>query len=327
MALCVPLIACGGGQATVPPSAAGSTAPPALAATPPTEPVATDAAAQPIRIPLSGAAPGAIVLDGGTAWVLTGEGGTLLEVDLEARREVRAIDVGFGATHLALPLPGVAAVGRFDDSGTGGYTVLVDLATGTLRPVSTGEVGSLDGAAGVAWVLEKADRLVKVDAATGEVIDGTSIDVGENVHVEVRWAGGAAWVGSDGLPLVRVDEADLADHQAIEIDEGIPFLSADDRLWGAGPSQLWALDPATSEVTKRITLERLIEILALDIDGDEAWIAARRLGYLGTVLSLDIATGEVVGEVAVDLPAAIRIAPDRVWVASYSTNELLGFAR
>ena len=176
-------------------------------------------------------------------------------------------------------------------------------------------------------MLEKADRLVQVDGATGEVVDSTAVEVGENVHVEVRWAAGAAWVGSDGLPLVRVDGADLAEHETIEVDEGIPFLFEGGLLWGAGPAQLWALDPATSEVTRRIALDNLIEILALDIDGEEAWIAARRPGHVGTLLRLDLATGEVTSETPVDLPSAVRIGPDRAWVASYTTNELLGFAR
>jgi outer membrane protein assembly factor BamB len=281
-----------------------------------------------VRIPLSGATPDAIVLDGDTAWVLTGEGGTLLEVDLEAQAEVRSIDVGFGATHLALPLPGVAAVGRFDDSSTGGYCLMVSLETDDAYPVTTAELGSLSGGEdGVVWALEKADRLLKIDAATGAVLGSTAVEVGENVHVEVRWAGGAAWVGSDGLPLVRVDGDDLDDHRTIEVDEGIPFLFEGGLLWGAGPSQLWALDPATGEVTRRIALENLIEILALDIEGEEAWIAARRPGHVGTVLHLDLATEAVVGEVPIDLPAAVAIAPERVWVASYSTNELVGIER
>ena len=71
----------------------------------------------------------------------------------------------------------------------------------------------------------------------------------------------------------------------------------------------------------------LIEILAVDIEGDEAWIAARRPGYVGTLLRLDLASGEVVGEYPVSLPSAVRIGPDRVWVASYETKELLGFER
>jgi hypothetical protein len=285
-------------------------------------------AVAPVRIPLSGAAPDAIVLDDTTAWVLTGEGGTLLEVDLEAAREARAIEVGFGPTHLALPLPGLGAVGRFDDSTTGAFTLLVDLETGAIRPVAGGEVGALDaGESGAVWVLEKANRLVKLDAETGKEVGSTPVAVGEDVHVEVRWGAGAAWVGSDGLPLVRVDGDDLGRHEKIEVDEGIPFLFADGLLWGAGPSQLWAIDADTRRITRRIALEGLIEILALDIDGDDAWIAARHPGHVGTVVHLDLASEAVVQEVAIDLPAAIRIAPDRVWVASYTTNELVGIAR
>ena len=30
---------------------------------------------------------------------------------------------------------------------------------------------------------------------------------------------------------------------------------------------------------------------------------------------------------AIGMPAAVRIAPDRVWVASYTTNELVGLPR
>jgi outer membrane protein assembly factor BamB len=302
--------------------------PGATPAGPSAGPTASAEGGELVRIALSGAAPDAIVLDGHAAWVLTGEGGTLLEVDLEGAREVRAIDVGFGATHLALPLPGVAAVGRFDDSATGGFCLLVDLETGAIRPVRTTELGSLAaGEDGVVWALEKANRLVAIDAAEGNVVDTTAVEVGQNVHVEVRWAGGAAWVGSDGLPLVRVDGRDLAEHRTIEVDEGIPFLFEAGLVWGAGPSQLWALDPATGEIARRIGLENLIEILALDIDGDEAWIAARHPGHVGTVLRLDLATEAVLDEVPIDLPAAVAIASERVWVASYSTNELVGIDR
>lgn len=331
---CVALLGCGSGQSTgalaTSASPGGATAAPTGTATsvPTTRPPASAAAGEPVRIALSGAAPDAIALDGDTAWVLTGEGGTLIEVDLEARAEVRSIDVGFGATHLALPLAAVAAVGRFDNSSTGAYCVLVDLETGDVRPVQTTELGALTGGEdGVVWALEKADRLLKIDAATGDVLGRASVDVGENVHVEVRWAAGAAWVGSDGLPLVRVDGHDLDDHRTIEVDEGIPFLFAGGLLWGAGPSQLWALDPATGDITRRIALDNLIEILALDIEGDEAWIAARHPGHVGTLLRLDLATEAVVDEVPIDLPAAVTIAPDRVWVASYSTNELVGIER
>jgi outer membrane protein assembly factor BamB len=330
---CAALLGCGSGQSigapgTATPPAGATPYPGAASTADPTSTPSPSAVAGEVRVPLSGAAPDAIVADGDTAWVLTGEGGTLIEVDLDARAEVRAIDVGFGATHVALPLAGVAAVGRFDNSSTGAYCLLVDLETGDIRPVQTGELGALTaGETGVVWALEKADRLVKFDATTGEVLGSTRVEVGENVHVEVRWAGGAAWVGSDGLPLVRVDGDDLDEHRTIEVDEGIPFLFEGGLVWGAGPSQLWALDPATGEIMRRIALENLIEVLALDIDGDDAWIAARHPGHVGTVLHLDLASEAVVEEIPIDLPAAVAIAPERVWVASYSTKELVGIER
>jgi hypothetical protein len=313
---------------------AGSTTSPAAtstaASTAGVSPSARATAGAPVRIPLSGAAPAAIVLDGETAWVLTGEGGTLIEVDLAAAREVRAIEVGFGATHLAAAADGVMAVGRFDDSGSGAYCLLVDVAAGTVRPVETGELGALTaGSDGDVWALEKAGQLVRVDVGTAKVTGRTAAQVGENVHVEVQWGAGTAWVGSDGLPVVRFAPDNLGGPRTIEVDTGIPFRFEGGLMWGAGPTQLWAIDPATNQVKRRIPLANLIEILALDVDsaGGEAWLAVRHPGYVGAVLRLDLESGLVVEEHAVELPAAVRIGPDRVWVASYLSDELLGFER
>jgi hypothetical protein len=333
--LCLAVVGCGGPAASTSQPPLASTATPHAASTAPdSTPTRAPAASakpvagEPIRIALSGAAPDAVALDGDTAWVLSGEGGTLMEVDIVAGREVRAIDVGFGATHLALPIPGVAAVGRFDDSGTGSYLVFVDLATGRTTGAATNELGAMAGGeTGMVWALEKDGRLVKVDAETRTVIDTAAIEVGQNVHVEVQWGAGSAWVGSDGLPVVRIADDDLADRETIQVPTGIPFLFEHGLMWGAGPTELWAIDPATNGISKHVPLENLIEILALDIDGDDAWIAARRPGHVGTLLRLDLASGAVVDEFPVSLPSAVRIGPERVWVASYLTNELLGFAR
>jgi hypothetical protein len=281
-----------------------------------------------MRIPLTGTSPGAIAIDGTTAWVLGGESGTLMEVDLANGREVRTTAVGFGATHLALLPSGSAAVGRFADSETGSYLLVVDLGTGDLRGIEMGELGAMTGGEGAeVWALEKADRLVRADTASGTVVDDVAVDVGENVHVEVQWGAGSAWVGSDGLPVVRVDGADLADQTTIPVSTGIPFLFEDGLVWGAGPTELWAIDPATNEVVRHVALDDIMEILALDIDGDDAWLAVRRPGYVGRVVRIDLATGELVEEYAVSLPSAVRIDADRAWIASYETNELLGFPR
>lgn len=323
--------ACVGKPAAITPAPGAVThapASPAASAPGPTPGLSPTAAIDVRRIPLSGSAPDAIALDGDVAWVLTGEGGTLLEVSLTDAREVRAIDVGFGPTHIALPAPGLAAIARFDNSGTGTYLPIVDLESGTLRPVSTGELrGLAAGDSGIAWAIEAGGRMLRVDTAAATVTASSAITVGQNVHIEIQWGAGAAWVGSDGLPTVRVDGADLDNRVTIDVPTGIPFLFEGGVLWGAGPTALWAINPATNEITRRVDLENVSEILALDIDGDDAWLAVRRTGRVGAVLRLDLRTGELRAEYPVSLPAAVRLAPDRAWVASYETNELLGFAR
>jgi len=331
-ALACVMAACSGGTASLPASPAAST--PAPLPTPRAthgqtasgQPSA--AAHDPIRIPLSGAAPDAIFLVGDTAWVLAGEGGTLLEVDLEGRRERRSIDVGFGSTHLAMPAPGVVAIARFDSSGSGTFLPIVDLGTGTVdASVQTGALGGLaQGDGGIVWALEKADRLLQVDTVTRRIVGSVAVDIGQDVHTEVQWGAGAAWVGSDGTPVLRVG-GDLSMEATIPVDTGLPFLVRDGSVWGAGPAQLWAIDAASNQVARTIPLENVSEILALDVSAGEAWLAVRHPGQVGAVLRLDLSSDAVTGEYPVSLPSAVRIAADRVWVASYLTNELLGFAR
>jgi hypothetical protein len=78
---------------------------------------------------------------------------------------------------------------------------------------------------------------------------------------------------------------------------------------------------------KRVPLTDLNEILALDIAGDEAWIAARRPGRVGTVIQFDIGTRQVRASYEASLPAGVRIGSDRAWVTDYETGELIGFER
>jgi hypothetical protein len=322
--------ACTNVGSTAPSSGASAT--PASSAPAASTPAASrsdaSAANEPIRIPLSGSAPDGVAIEGGAAWVLAGEGGTLIEVDLAAQREVRSIEVGFGGTHLALVATRAAAVGRFDDSGTGSFLPIVDLRTGTSEGVTTKALGGLTaGDAGIVWALEKAGRLLKIDVASRAVLADVAVGIGSNVHTEVQWGAGSAWVGSDGTPVIRVRGADLTIEATISVDTGLPFLFADGLVWGAGPEQVWAIDPVSNKVVRRLALKDVTEVLALDVDGEDAWLAVRHPGQVGAVVQLDLADGTIRSEVAVSLPAAVRIAPDRVWVASYLTNELVGIPR
>jgi hypothetical protein len=312
-------VACGPTVPGAETSPGDSIVPPASTASTPADDV--------VRIPVSGTAPGALVFAGSRAWVLAGEGGTLMEVDLVGRRELRSIEVGFGATHLAV-LDGVVAVGRFDDSGNGSHLVLVDLRTEEIRGVPTRPLGGLAvGDDGIVWALEQAGRLLKVDVGAGEIVAELAVEIGANVHTEVQWGAGSAWVGSDGTPVLRVRGDGLAIEATIDVPSGLPFLFEAGLVWGAGPTFLWAIDPTTNAVVRNVALDDVIEILGMAIDDEEAWLAVRRPGHVGRVLRLTLPAGDVVAELEVSLPAAVKIGPDRAWVASYLDNELVGFSR
>ena len=182
------------------------------------------------------------------------------------------------------------------------------------------------GEEGSVLALEKADRLLRVDPAKRSIVDRVVVDI-DDEHMEVVAASGAAWVASDHTPVRRISLPKLAVAGTIEVGGGIPFVTRNGLVWGARLDAVWAIDPARNAVSRTLALVDVSEILAMDIDGDDAWIAVRRPGHVGAVIRLDLKDGRVVGEYPVSLPAAVRIAGNRVWVASYLTNELLGFAR
>ena len=78
---------------------------------------------------------------------------------------------------------------------------------------------------------------------------------------------------------------------------------------------------------KHIPLKDVSEILGMDVEGDDAWIAIRHPGRMGAVIRIDLATGRQTEDHPASLPAAIEIAGDTVWVTDYETDALLGFAR
>jgi hypothetical protein len=283
---------------------------------------------QPVtRVALSGQAPAALAIDADRMLVYEIESGDLSLVDLAGGRETRTIHFGGLGSHVAIGRDRTIYVGRFDTGGSGEHLVVVDPESGSIGGVATGPLGALTlGEDGSVLALEKADRLLRVDAASRAIVGEVSVDVNDE-HMEVLAASGAAWVASDHTPVRRISVPAMAVETTIDAGGGIPLVARSGLIWGARPDAAWAIDPATNAIARTVPLDNLIEILAMDIDGDDAWIAARRPGHVGTLIRLDLADGRIVGEFPVSLPSAVRIAGDRVWVASYLTNELLGFAR
>jgi hypothetical protein len=312
------------------PSATASATPGASATPAPPSPIASASSvlADPVtRVALSGQAPAALAIDGDRMWVYEVESGDLSLVDLAAGRETRSVHFGGLGSHVVRGRDGTIIVARFDTGGSGEHLVTVDPVTGVIGGVPTDPLGAMTmGEDGSVLALEKADRLLRVDPAKRSIVDRVAVDI-DDEHMEVVAASGAAWVASDHTPVRRISLPKLAVAGTIEVGGGIPFVARSGLVWGARPDAVWAIDPARNAVSRTLPLVDVSEILAMDIDGDDAWIAVRRPGQVGEVIRLDLRDGRVLGEYPVSLPAAVRIASDRVWVASYLTNELLGFAR
>jgi hypothetical protein len=329
--IAITAIAASGCAGTLPPSshvpgAASPSVPTSIApsATPPS-PIAVG---DPVtRVALSGQAPAALAVDEDRMWVYEIESGDLSLVDLRAGRETRSIHFGGLGSHVVLGGTGTIYVARFDTGGSGDHLVVIEPDSGTIGGVATGPLGALAvGEDGSLLALEKADRLLRVDPATRAIVGHMSVDI-DDEHMEVVTAAGSAWVASDHTRVRRVAVPSLTVEATIDAGGGIPFVARGGVVWGARPNAIWAIDPATNAVSRIVALENVIEILAMDIDGDEAWIAVRRPGHVGAVIRVNLGNGGIVGEYPVSLPSAVRISGDRVWVASYLTNEILGFAR
>jgi hypothetical protein len=88
---------------------------------------------------------------------------------------------------------------------------------------------------------------------------------------------------------------------------------------------VWAVDPSSNEIRLRLPLENTIETLSLAVAGDALWVGARRPGFVGVVLRVDLASRRVTGEAAVGLPARVLYAFGDVWVVDWDANSLLRF--
>jgi hypothetical protein len=302
------------GPASAPPDATGSARP-------------SSTADAPVRLRLSGRGPIGMAIADGVGWVVATDSGHLISLDMATATETAAIDIGAGGSSVVIGDDGTAYVSRYDTGSTGEGILVVKGRDHAVSGIATMALGGLAaGEAGTVWALEKAGNVLHVDPAARRILDRVAVAVDTNEHMEIVAGAGARWVSSDHTPVRRI-AADATVAAVIETGGGIPLDFADGLVWGARADELWAIDPRRNEVTRHVALEDVAEILALDVEGDEAWLAVRRPGRVGAVVRLELPGGRVVAGHAVSLPAAVELAADRAWVTDYDTSEVLGFAR
>jgi hypothetical protein len=282
-----------------------------------------------VRVPLDGEGPLGIDLDGDHAWVVLTDSGGLAEVDLTTHQVIRTIDIGTGGQQVVASPDGTIYVGRYTTGGVGEDIVEVDAASGSVSGIPLGPIGGLGLDGQQLWALEKTGEVARIDAATGSVTSSVEVHVDQDAHMDLVAADGSAWVSGDRTPVHRISGSDATIEAAVETDGGIPLAFAGGLVWGARPDEVWAIDPATNAVVRRVALLGVDEILALDVDvdADEAWIAVRKPGRVGAIIAVDLASGAVLSDTPASIPAGVRLSADHAWVTDYERDELIGLPR
>ncbi len=310
---------------------AASSAPSTPPTTAPTTAVASPSASTDdvARIALDGDGPLGIDLDGDRAWVVLTDSGGLAEVDLLTGEVIRTIDIGTGGQQVIAGPDETVYVGRYATGGVGEDIVKVDAASGSVSGIALGPIGGLGLDGEQLWALQKTGEVTRIEAADHRITGSVAVHVDQDAHMDLVAGNGSAWVSGDRTPVHRLGGPDATVGADIETGGGIPLAVEGGLVWGARPDELWAIDPATDEVARRIALDGVDEILALDVDVDagEAWIAVRKPGRVGAVIAVDLESGAVLSDTPVSLPAGVRLTADRAWVTDYERDELVAIPR
>jgi DNA-binding SARP family transcriptional activator/DNA-binding beta-propeller fold protein YncE len=268
------------------------------------------------RVPV-GSSPALIREGDGSVWVADRLDLTVTEIDPESRRVLRTIGVGFRPDDIAARNGAVWAFDRED-------RVLARLGDGqTWDRFEHPDFGSVEQIAvddDAVW-LAGGTRLIRVDAATGEIVSNASVPVevdGLALGGDDVWA-----VSSSAEAVLRIDPL------TSEIRDRIPIggdadgaaqplvISADTRfIWvlNGNTATVTKIDPALHDVVETYRLGVGRGSLALAAGEGVAWVSN---AFDGTVTRIDGTTDEVasIPVSAYDRPKGVTVAAGLVWVS------------
>ena len=260
-----------------------------------------------------------LAVDEEAVWAVSFDAGTVAKVDPATNAVLTTVELGSAASALVVE----------DKVWVAGYGMAaarlseIDGASATVS--GTHHVGELccdltSGGSSL-WAVNPTGSAIEIDLATGDAIRAFPIDIDRNAHTNAVYFDGSLWFSSDTTMLSRLDpESGTIDE--FDVGGGVPFLARDGLLWGASATELWAVD-ASGLVVERLALSNSIEVLSLELDGPDIWVGIRRSGYIGAVLRLDRATGEVLREFGdVDIPARMVVGFGSLWITDSGSDKL-----
>ncbi len=288
---------------------------------PSSSPQATTGPAGATVIALSGTEAYGLAATDDSVWATLYGSGVLSRIDPSTSSEADAIEAGPGAASL---MPVGNEVWMVRDGGDSSITVF--RGGDPVADVDAGEVCcDLTSLGRTVWAVDPGGALVGIDAATHRVVDRFPVPLHRNVHVNAVGAGDSLWVSSDDTALMRVDPDSGVIAQRIATGGGVPFVEHDGLLWGAKPDQLWAVDTGSGRIVRRISLQDSEEVLSMAVDDRSMWLGMRHIGRVGAVERLALASGRVLADLPVDIPARIVLAFGSAWVTDSGSGDLYRF--
>ena len=262
-----------------------------------------------------------LAVDAEHVWAVSFQDSSLVSVDPQQDEVTATVALEDGAAS-ALAVDGQVWVVAYPMAG-GSSLTRVDAATATV----TGSFPTADLCCdlsfgdGVVWAIDPNGAALQFDVASGQPVGRFDIDVDRNVHVNGVFGDGFYWYSSDTTPLSRLDPASGA-IESFDVGGGVPFLARDGLVWGASPVEVWAVDEGTGQIVERITVPDSIEVMALEVTDQHVFVGMRHPGYRGAVLQLDRATGAVVTEIVVEIPARMALGFGSLWVTDSGSDRL-----
>ncbi|MGH3043006.1 MAG: hypothetical protein ACRDNG_14945, partial [Gaiellaceae bacterium] len=256
----------------------------------------------------------ALIREGdGSVWVADQVDLTVTEIDLESRRVLRTVGVGFRPDDLAARN---GAVWAFDKE----QRALARLGAGQtwdrFEHPDFGEVERIALDDHAVW-LAGGTRLIRVDAGTGEVVSNASVPVRLD---GLATTGRDVWaVSSAAAAVLRLDPltAEIRDRIPMAGDPGSLVISADtDYVWvlNGDTATVTQIDSGLHDVVETYRLGAGRGSLALAVGEGAAWVSN---AFDGTLTRIDGGTSEVasIAVSAYSRPKDVTVAGGLVWVS------------
>ena len=262
-----------------------------------------------------------LAVDGSSIWAVSFDNSTIAKVDPTSNSVTDVVDLEGSAASALVVGSDVWVAGYGSVAGTNLYRIDTASATLTSR-FGVGELCcDLSFGGEALWAIDPAGRLLLLDPIAGDLLLAVPITIDRNAHTNVVYANGFVWFASDTTALSRFDPATHA-ITTFEVGGGVPFVARDGLLWGASTDEVWAV-AADGTVVARVSLTDSMEVLSLEVVGNDLWVGIRHPGYIGAVLRLDRATGEVMQQLDdVEIPARMVVGFGSLWITDSGSSEL-----